>query len=369
MLKLIILKNNLIDGLNVVGRAIGDNVNLPILKSVLFKADNKINLTSTNLELAANCFIPGKIIEPGEITVPFNVFSSVISNLNSERITLEQKDKRLFVSTDNYEAAIQSQNSKDFPIIPSVKNKNQSLKTKINQFKESLSQVVIASQYSDVRPEISGVFLRFQEKELILVATDSFRLAEKKMGSDKISSSFSGVNVIIPLKTAQEVLKIFSNQEEEVEIFMDSNQIFFNSGSRELTSRLIDGTFPDYELIIPKQTQSEAILNREEMINAVKLTSSFSGRANDVVLKIGDNKKFLEIFSSDSALGENRYRIPVKLKGERFSVAFNWRYLLDGLRINSGEEATLGVNASDKPVVIKSAGEPFLNYVVMPIKN
>lgn len=368
-MKLILLRNNLLNGLTLASKTIGDNVNLPILKNVLVKADEKIVLSSTNLELAVRSTVPGKIIEPGEITVPFNVFNGIVTNLNSERITLEQKEKKLIVNTDNYEAIIQCQSAKEFPIIPMVKNKSASIKINADVFKEALAQVVVASQYSDIRPEISGVFMSYEEKALTLVATDSFRLSERKIVSEKILSSFEGASVIIPLKTVNELLRFFGGEENDLEVFVDPNQIFFKTETRQLTSRLIDGNFPAYQAIVPKQTSSEVFVNRQELISAIKLTSSFSGKANDVIIKTGENKKFLEILSSESSLGENRYVISAKISGEKFSAAFNWRYLLDGLKIYKGEEVVLGVNASDRPVTIKSSSDPFLIYVVMPIKG
>ena len=160
-MKLIILRNNLVEGWKIVEKAVGGNVNLPILKNIYLTADDKIKLISTNLELAVKCFVAGKIIEKGEITVPFGILNGIIANLNSERITLEQKDKDLIINTDNYVAVVRGQNSKEFPIIPTIQNKIYSTKIKISLFREALSQVIVATQYSTIRPEINGVFLSF----------------------------------------------------------------------------------------------------------------------------------------------------------------------------------------------------------------
>lgn len=351
--------------------SVGGNSNLPILKNVFLGTDsNNIILTSTNLELATKYFLSGKIIEAGSVTVPFLIFNNIIKNLNTERITLEKKGKYLHVSTDNYEASIYSQESKNFPIIPLIQNKKDSIKINTSTFKNALTNVIVASQYSDIRPEISGVLINFQDKRLTFVATDSFRLAEIILGLDQLKSNFEEVSAIIPLSTASELLRIVSGQKDsEVEIFIDPNQILFKTSTQYIISRLIDGKFPDYRAIIPKQTETEVSINRQEVIDAVKLTKVFAGRASDITISVGENKKFLEIHSADSALGENRYKVPVKLRGEKFSVAFNWRYLLDGLKIYKSEEVVLGVNDSNHPVTIKSTDEPLSLYVVMPIKT
>jgi len=371
-MKLIILKTNLVEALNAVEGSVGSETNLPILKNILLNTEgNKITVSSTNLELAIRKTVSGKIIENGSITVPFSIFSNIIKNLNIERITLEKRDKNLMVVTDNYEASILTQNPKDFPIIPGVQNKKNLIRAGVDFFRDALSKTIIAAQFSDIRPEISGILLSLEnDKKMTLVATDSFRLAETTFTANQFQSSLGDAKVIIPLKTAGEFLKILNSEKEgNVEIFIDQNQILFEVGEVHLISRLIDGNFPDYQAIIPKDIKNEIILDREETVNAVKLAKVFAGRANDVSLVVGDSKKFLEIYSSDSSLGENRYRLPIKLKGDKFKVNFNWRYLVDGLKIYKSKEVVFGLNGPDRPVVITSPTEPLLLYIVMPIKS
>ncbi|MEK9194368.1 MAG: DNA polymerase III subunit beta [Patescibacteria group bacterium] len=368
-MKLILLRNNLLEGLFSTERVINDNVNLPILKNILLKANNsKITITATNLNLAINHNISGKIVESGEVTVPHNILNNIIKNLNTEKVSLEKKNKQLNIITDNYEAVIEGQESKDFPIIPLIQNQKQHLKIDVSVFKSSLQNVINSTQFSDIRPEISGIFLQLYEDGLKLVATDSFRLAEKKLNTNLFESNIKENAVIIPLKTAQELLRVLKENDQKLWIFIEPNQILFKTDSLEITSHLIDGRFPDYEPIIPKTLIGEATLDRNELINAVKLTSVFSGRINDLILKTGENKKFLEIYSASSMTGENRYKIPIKLKGDKFSVVFNWHYLLEGLKIFNGEEIILGVNAHDKPALIKDQNQTDLIYVLMPIK-
>lgn len=369
-MKLIILRNNLLEALAAIERAVGTNVNLPILKNTLLKAhEGKISLTATDLEFAVTHFVSGKIIESGETAIPFSIFSNVVRNLTSERITLERKDRKVLITTDNYEAVIEAQEPKEFPIIPALRSKKENLLIKNTHLAEALGSVIIATQYSDIRPEISGVYLEHGGEKFVLVATDSFRLAERTVDPPLFQSAADGISVIIPLKTAEELLRIFGNKDEEdVKLYFDQNQLFAVTESTFLTSRLIDGKFPDYRAVLPKEAHHEVEINRQELINAVKLTSSFSGRTNDVTLHVGDNKKFLEIYSASSTVGENRYRVPVKAKGEKLSVVFNWRYLLDGLKVFKSDEVTIGVVAADRPVSITSPHEPFLIYILMPIK-
>ena len=281
-MKLVILKNNLKDGLNVVERATAENNNLPILKNVLIKTfNNKIQLSATNLELAITKFISGKIIEEGNITVPISALLAITSNIADERINLESENNTLRFKTDNYEAVIQGLPEEEFPIIPKLDNLNNYLRMDSEVIKESFLKVINAVQLSEIRPEISGVLLDFQVTNLKLVGTDSFRLGEKTVNENNFNSTFQrGFKIIIPLKTAQELLRILANG--PVTIFIDPNQILFKNDELEVISRLIDGTYPDYEQIVPKSFETEITLEKEHLTNAVKLVSTFSGKTNDI---------------------------------------------------------------------------------------
>ena len=369
-MELIILRTNLVEALGLVERAVSDNTNLPILKNVLVKSQGgKITLVSTNLELAVECSITGKVIKSGETTVPFSILSSIVRNLNTERITISEKDGKFSVESENYGATIQSQSPKEFPIIPTMSDKAGNIKIKATEFGEALSRVVVAAQYSDIRPEISGVFLNYSDDSLTLAATDGFRLSENKLNKKSVVSDTDNTSVIVPLKTATELTRIIGRNEKEMEILIDPNQILFDLADRRVISRLIDGTFPDYKAVIPKKFQGEVTVDRNELLNAIKLASTFSGRANDISMRMGDNKKFLEVYSANSSLGENNYKIPAKLNGDKFSLIFNWRYLLDGLKIYNGKDVVLGVNEPDRPVAMLDPNEPEQIYVAMPIRN
>lgn len=369
-MKIIVLKNNLKEGLIAVEKAISENNNLPILKNVLLKTDNNlIQISATNLDLAVTKFVSGKIIEDGSITIPFNTFYNIVNNSDSEKINLEKKDKTLIFKTDNYEAKIQGLDEEEFPIIPKIENSKNYLEIDSAVLKNSILKIVSAAQLSEIRPEISGILLDFQLTILKLVATDSFRLAEKTLASNQFKTNFNrNFKIIIPLKTVQEILRIFK-EDTSVTLFIDPNQILVKTDDVQLISRLIDGNYPDYEQIIPKSLETETQIERLAFMNAVKLVSNFSGKTNDIKLKIKD-KKILEVYSANQYLGENNYLIPVKIKGEGFEeVGFNWRYLMDGLKAVDSEKVVFGVNGSARPTMIKSLDDATYFYILMPIKS
>lgn len=368
-IKIVILRSKLMEVVSSLQVAIpGDSVSLPILKNIYMKAsDGKILFVATNLEVVVNVVVAGKVLQEGDFTVPFGVFSNIVKNLSSERVTLERNEAKLMVVTDNYEAIVYGQESDDFPLISESPDVISIGSFQGNVLRDIISNVFVATQFSDIRPEISGVHIYTRDDQVFFVATDSFRLAERALPLS--SRREKDVSFTIPFKTVQDVVRVLPDSEEQVEVLLGEHQVVFKSEGQKLISRLIDGSFPDYKQIIPKDFVNEVTVNRMEFANAVKLVSSLSGKANDVTIRVGEGKKFVEIFSSDSALGENLYKVPSRVHGSVFSITFNWRYLLDGLKIFEGDDVTLGVNNSDKPAIIKSQSESFLIYIVMPIKG
>ena len=368
-MKILILKDNLKEGLNSVVRAVSENNNLPILKNILIKTfNNKIKIIATNLEVAITKIVSGKIIEEGSITIPFSVLNGIITNLDSEKVSLESKGDSLILKTDNYEATIQSLNEEEFPIIPEIGNAKDHLKINADVFNDAISKIVNCAQISEIRPEISGVLFDYQISSLKLAATDSFRLAEKTLFDKDFKADFAtGFKSIIPLKTIQEVPRIF--KEGDMTIYFDNNQVLFKGEDLEIISRLIDGNFPDYDPIIPKTLETESIVNKESFINAVRLVSNFSGKVNDVKLKSKEGKKVMEVSSATQHLGENHYLISMKSKGNDFEAVFNWRFLLEGLKSFNSEDVMLGLNGDQRAAIIKSQKDFSYFYILMPIKN
>ncbi|MGC9046731.1 MAG: DNA polymerase III subunit beta [Minisyncoccia bacterium] len=368
-MKLLILKNNLLTSLITIEKAVGINNNLPILQNILLTLDEgKINITATNLDLAVTSYPLGKIIESGKVCIPFIVFYNIIKNINSEKIQLETQDKKLFIKIDNYEASINIQNAEDFPIIPKIKNTNNKIIFNKDLLKNILFKISEIVQESQIRPEISGVFIKINNNNINFVSTDSFRLIEKTISLKEIKSNLNELELIIPLDTIQEIIKTF-NEDKEIEFCIEDKQLLIKSENQEIISHIIDSQFPDYKAIIPNNINNEFLINKKEFINGLKLSSVLSGKTNDVILNIPDNKKILELYSSDSKIGEQKYLIPIKYKGEPIKIVFNWKFLIDGLKIFDEENVVFGINGNDKPAVIKGENDKSLLYVVMPIKS
>ncbi len=342
---------------------------MPILKNILIEAldDNNIKLKATNLELAITSILNGKIIEKGKTTIPLSILLEIINNLQLERLNINSIDSKIEITTDNYNAILNTQSSEDFPIIPSIKNKNNYIKIKGVILKESLSQVIISAQINEIRPELNSILLICNNLNLKLVTTDNFRLSEKTITNTHFESNFKNdLKILIPLKTAIELNKII-NDDDIVEIFVDENQILFKTENLELISRLVSGSFPDYEAIIPINFKTEIVVNKEEFINGIKLVSVLSGKNFNINLKI--NHKNIELFSFNQLIGENKTIIQGKISGEEKEIAFNWKYLLDGVKNIKTEDIFIGISEDNKPALIKSTKDEYFIYILMPILN
>ncbi|MDE2001197.1 MAG: DNA polymerase III subunit beta [Patescibacteria group bacterium] len=368
-MKLVILKNSLREGLLAVERATAENANLPILKNVLIKTfNNKIQFFTTNLEIAVSKQISGKIVEEGSVTVPLHTLLTITNNTTSERINLETNRSTLVFKTDNYEATIQGLPEEEFPLIPKIENTKNHITFDADRFKEVILKVVNTIQLSEIRPEISGMLFDFQMTYVKLVGTDSFRLAENTISDKEFTTTFQrGFKVVIPLKTVQEVLRTLGSG--SVSLFFDPNQVLFKNDDLEIISRLIDGNYPDYEPITPKSFETELVIEREHLMNAVKLVSTFSGKVNEIRLQLKEGKKIVEVYSVNQSLGENKYLVPVKAKGDACEVSFNWRYLMDGLKNFNDTEFFFGLNGSHRAAMLKSQANASYFYILMPINS
>ena len=373
-MKLKILQDNLKEGVSITSRIATKSVSLPILKNIHVKTeDSFLCLSSTDLEVAVRWWSLTKAEEDGETTIPLDVFSSFINLLpKEEKVDLESENNNISVECADYKTKIKGLDAEDFPIIPKVEDEKE-IKIKTSGFLEGLKQVVDVPSNTKVKPEISGVYFQFTGKTLKLAATDSYRLAEKVVFlEDSVQENFS---FILPQKAAKELLNIFTN-EDEILVKFDSNQVLFESKMKEadhpkvqLTSKLIEGEYPNYKAIIPEETNTQILLDKDEFLNKIKAASLFSGKVNEVTLSINSDADEMEIKSEDNDLGNYKTTIKGKTDGDNVDISFNHRFLKDGLSEIKSSEVVLSVDNESSPGKITPVGNDDFLYVVMPIKN
>lgn len=367
-MKFIAIRSNIKDAISIIEKATGENQNLPILKNILIEADGDgVTFRATNLEIAINHKVAGKVIEHGKITAPLSLLSSLIGNIASDRLNFEKKGNDIEVATDNYSAVIHGLSAEDFPITPKIKGEEGYLEIKSVFLKEAIQQVTVASQFSDLRPELNSVLFDFSLESLKLVSTDGFRLAEKALpGNLFTAKGLEPVKLLVPLKTALELARILRD-DELVRITRDENQVLFKTEKTELISRLVEGSFPDYSAIVPHEFLAEIAIDREEFANAVKLSGIFGQKNSEVKIKVHTNKKAIEMSSADQALGENVSTLAAKIKGEVPEIYFNWRYLADPLKAIKTDDIFIGLQEEANPALIRSTSDTSFFYVLRPI--
>lgn len=372
-MKITILQDKLKEGVKTVERLSQKSLALPILQNILFRAQKSLlSLETTNLEIGIKWWSLVKVEKEGEITIPASILSNLISFLPPKPINLEMKGQNLILQCGDYQTEIKGLPSAEFPIIPQSKEGEQVL-IKAKSFCRALTQVVDIASPSVTRPEISGVYFLIQKDLIKMAATDSFRLGEKKLFlKTPLSKEYS---LIIPQQTIKEIINIFSEKEGDLFIYLSPNQVFFeysmpeiNHPQIQVTSKLIEGEYPNYEDIIPKKYETQVIFPKNELQNQIKTASIFSGKVNEVRIKIDPEEKKVYISSQNPDLGEYKSFLTAKIKGKEAEIAFNHRFLIDGLSEIETSEVVFETVSGESPVVLKPLGKEDYLYVVMPIR-
>jgi len=360
------LQEDLKKVLNIAEKIIGRSLTVPILNNILLSTEkDKLKISSTNLEVVIHCWLNAKIEKEGSITVPAKLISSFVNNLPNKKILLKTKKDQLEVKCENFESIINCLNADNFPIIPEIVGSSL-IKMKGSILKNNFMQVVDMVSLSESKPEISGVYMEFDNNLIRLAATDSFRLAEKniEISDEKLNKQ----SIIIPQRTIQELIKILGENNINANIILSHNQILFDLGDTQVISRLIDGQYPDYQSIIPNKFETEIIVDKAQLINNIKIAGLFSEKNSNINFSIKPDKSIIEISAKSSDIGENKSQLEAKIKGKKLDIVLNSNYFLDGLNNMFSDKVVIELNANNKPVIVRAFGDISYTYVIMPIR-
>lgn len=371
-MKIQVLQENLIKALNIASRSISSKSQLPVLANVLIATEeNRLKIAATNLELGVIIWLGAKIEKEGSITLPSRIFQEYVSSLPAEKINLTLKENSIVLESGSFNASFNGINASEFPILPKGEKNVFSFPTKI--LEEVISQVAFASATDEGRPILTGVLLKKDGKNLSFAATDGYRLSVKKIELDKEDKESETKNLVIPAKTLMEVGRVIADQSKqensliEMSLTKDGNQAVFSFPDVEISTRLLEGEFPDYEKIIPAESSGKIALDREEFVKAVKIASIFArDSANIIKFKFSSGKVLIS--ANSPQVGENFSEVEAKIEGEGGEIAFNYRFLLDFLGSLSCPEIIFEMSGSLNPGVFKIKDDPSLLHVVMPIR-
>ena len=366
-MELSVTQENLAKALSNVGRVASSKTGLPILSNILLRTDgNRLLIAATNLEIASTQMVGAKIITPGAITIPAKLVGEFVASLPKGTVELKVSGNRLQLTSGAFSSTINGVIADEFPELPTIDETSSiqySIKTP--EFKQAVSQTIITASNDSTRPVLTGVYWHSFEGHLYLAATDGYRLAERRL-----VETASEVAAIIPTTTLQEVLRTLTDDVSEVDILFDETQVRFRIGESEVTSRLIDGNYPDYRQLIPESSETNITLNAGEFIRVTKIAGLFARESGgSVTLTADKEKQQLSIHSIASELGENTSSADAAVTSDG-QVTLNSRYLSDALGVIEGNDVIFRFSGKLAPCVL-TAKDTDVDYkhIIMPLKS
>jgi DNA polymerase III subunit beta len=369
--KLSVMQENLARGLSVVSRAVSTRSTLPVLANVLLKTEDAgLKLTATNLEIGITYWVAGKIDSDGATTVPAKLLTDYVNALQGgERVDLElTAGETLHLRAGRYESHLKGIDADEFPQIQTAGERPT---TRIAQkvLRQALEETAFAAASDEARPILTGVLARFEGETLTLAAADNYRIAVKTI---PILDAVPETSVVIPARALNELVRILADVDEPVDVILAQarNQVLFHLEGIDLVSRLIDGQFPNYQQVLPQSHTTRAILDREELLRAVRPAALIAHEsANIVKLQISANGEAGITVSANAEIGDHVGQVEAAVEGDGTTIAFNARYLADVLTNVDAEQFALELNGPLSPGVFKPVGDDLYVHVVMPVRT
>ncbi|MBA2362303.1 MAG: DNA polymerase III subunit beta [Chloroflexia bacterium] len=371
-MKLSCMQDNLNRGLSVVSRAVSARSTLPILSNILLSTENgRLKLAATNLELGITTWIDAEVEQEGTITIPARLLTDFVNTLPSEKVQIElTSGHKVRVSAGHSSADIHGMDAEDFPVIPTVTDEP-TVRIEPGLLKEMISQVAFAAASDDSRPVLAGVLVKFESGNLTMAAADGFRLAVKE---HEVDVETTGISVIVPAKALDALARLIGDAEEKVEITVTPNrsQILFHSENVDIISRLVDGNFPNYMQIVPKQHETRTVVDTQEFLRATRRAFIFARDSQNVVrlqLEPGDDLTPGRILITATAaeMGSGADELQATIEGAGGQIAFNAKYLADVLAVVTTGQVALETQTANAPGVIKPIGNGSYTHVIMPM--
>jgi DNA polymerase-3 subunit beta len=365
------MQENLARGLSVVSRAVSSRSTLPVLANVLLKTEDAgLKLTATNLEIGITYWVPGKIDEDGATTVPAKLLTDLVSSLPSgDKVELEvTAGDTLHVKAGRFQTHIKGIDADEFPAIQTAGDRP-TTRVAQNVLRRALAETAFAAASDEARPILTGVLAKFEGDQLTLAAADNYRIAVKSV---PILDAVPETSVVIPARALNELARILGDTDDPVDIVLAAgrNQVLFHLDGVDLVSRLIDGQFPNYQQVMPQAHATRAVLDREELLRAVRPAALIAHEsANIVKLQIGGDGDEGVTVSANAEVGDHVGQVEADVEGDGTTIAFNARYLADVLTNVDAEQFALELNGPLSPGVFKPVGDDQYVHVVMPVRT
>lgn len=369
-MKLTLLQENLKNAVSITSHFTSPKAQLPILGNILLKANkSKLTLSATNLEISIVTSIGAKVEEEGEITVIGKTLNDLVLNLPNDSVYIESVQENVKITSGKFKSNVLGSNTADFPTLPTKLGKN-TFSLNAQELKTSLSKTLFAVSTDETRPILTGVLFVFKNKKLYLVSTDGFRLSEIKLKSEIKIPDFK---IIIPRAILNELTKIESDESIDISFDKETNQIVFGVGDTLLSSRIIEGDFPDYEKIIPQSQIATINVDKNELEKSIKLASVFA-RDSGKIIKLKIKKEELIITAESSSAGNQETSLEIRSEDNstefaEVNIMFNYSFIEDVLKVITDDEVQIIIASDNKASKFLDPKSPNFLHIIMPIKT
>ncbi|MBN2115461.1 MAG: DNA polymerase III subunit beta [Anaerolineales bacterium] len=374
-MKVTVLQENLAHGLGIVAKAVSPRSTLPVLANILIASDEgRLRLSATNLEMGITCWIPARIEEEGSTTVPARTFSDLVSTLPSDQVLL-----RLDLSTQTLNVRggtstndIKCIDAQEFPPMP-VPDFEGAVQINVGDFREMIHQVAFAASSDEARPVLMGVLVQVDKDKLTMAAADGFRLSVRKAVLS--TPSAAPVSAIVPAQALKELARVATDGEEPIYMVLPKGrgQVVFRVKDVEVASQLIDGTFPDFQQIIPRSYKSRTLVSTSSLLKACKQAEIFAREGSNVArfnIKTAQSDmqpSEVEITATSEETGKNETIVEATVDGSGLLIAFNVKFLREALEVIRTPNVALETSAPNAPGVVRPVGDDQFLHVIMPM--
>jgi len=355
-------RDALSEALQTVQRGVSSRPGIPALTGVLLDgtAEGRLTMTTTDLEVSSRLTIDVQVSEPGVALIPARLLADTVKSLSDSPVDVETDQSQARITCAAYEGSLRLLPAEDFPGLQEPGGTL--VEAEAGAFAEAVSQVARAASRDEARPVLTGVLVEVSREGCVLVATDSYRLAVR----DLVASADGEAKAIVPERAFSEAGRAASGDEKgKVEILVDDAQVSFRAGGLTLTSRLIEGEFPNYRQLLPDTHESRLTVSRQQLLDAVRRVGLLARDTTPVRLEF--NALGVKLSSSSPDLGQAVETVEARYEGDDLTVAFNPQYLIDGLTAAVGESVRLDVRDGLKPGVVHGENDGF-TYLVMPVR-
>ena len=359
-------KNELVEKINIVQKAITNKSNSPIFSCIFLQvSDNILTMIGMDTDLSIKTVVPAEVLEDGKLLLDSRLFGEIIKRLPSEKIEIKsdvRDENNIIISSGHTEFNLINLNSEEYPKLPEINYSNK-ISLKQNTFKNMIKGTTFSASLDESKGIITGVLVNIKSNVLTFVALDGFRLALKS----EVVDNNTDINIIIPAKTLNEINKILKENNELIDIYITNNFIMLEINGDKIILRLLQGDFIKYNAIIPKENKTSIIVSKYEFINGLERSTLLTKDKNTNLVKF-EIKDNIIVLKSNSQFGQLKEEIDIKKEGMDLEVAFNSRYLMDAIKTIEDEEIKIEFNNSITPCIIKSSNSENSKYMILPVR-